>query len=75
MVNDADEVANFILLFEPKPKALCGTGYFYQVAKEAESAQGQVCMTILLVQKGGPESGATEIDLDDLPIEFSISGP
>jgi len=75
VVNDADEVANFILRLEPQPKALRGAGYFHQVAKEAESADGEVCMTILLVQKGGPEGGATEIDLDDLPIEFSISGP
>ena len=73
VVNDADEVANFILQLEPKPKALRGTGYFHQVAKEAESANGQVCMTILLVQKGGQENGATVIDLDDLPIAFSIS--
>lgn len=75
VVNDADEVANFILQLEPKPKALRGTGYFHQVAKEAESTQSDVCMTILLVQKGSRESGQTEIDLDDLPIEFSIPGP
>lgn len=75
VVNDADEVANFILRLEPKPKALRGTGYFHQVAKEAESANGQVCMTLLLVQKGGLDDLATEIDLGDLPIKFSISGP
>ncbi|MEE8466549.1 MAG: class I SAM-dependent methyltransferase [Dehalococcoidia bacterium] len=75
VVNDADEVANFILQLEPKPKALRGTGYFHQVAKEAESTQSNVCMTILLVQKGSRESGQTEIDLDDLPIKFSIPGP
>ena len=74
VVNDADEVANFILQLDPKPKALRGTGYFHQVAKEAESMDVEVCMTVLLVQKGGPEGAATEIDLDDLPIEFSISG-
>jgi len=74
VVNDADEVANFILQLEPKPKALRGTGYFHQVAKEAKSTDGEVCMTILLVQKGSREVGATVIDLDDLPIEFSISG-
>lgn len=75
VVNDADEVANFILQLEPKPKALRGTGYFHQVAKEAESTQSDVCMTILLVQKGSREGGQTEIDLDGLPIEFSIPGP
>ena len=74
VVNDADEVANFILQLEPKPKAFRGTGYFHQVAKEAESTEGEVCMTILLIQKGSREGGATEIDLDNLPIEFSISG-
>ena len=74
VVNDADEVADFILQLQPKPKALRGTGYFHQVAKEAEEAQGEVCMTILLIQKGAREGGATEIDLGDLPIEFSISG-
>ena len=73
-VNDADEVANFILQLTPKPKALRGTGYFHQVAKEAVTPYDEVCMTILLVQKGRPEDGATAIDLDDLPIEFSISG-
>ena len=73
VVNDADEVVDFILQLQPKPKALRGTGYFHQVAKEAESTDVEVCMTVLLVQKGGGD-GATEIDLDDLPIEFSISG-
>jgi len=74
VVNDADEVANFILQMKPRPKALYGTGYFHQVAKEAVTPYDDVCMTILLVQKRGLEDGATVIDLDDLPIEFSVSG-
>jgi len=74
VVNDADEVASFILELEPRPKALRGTGYFHQVAKEAESTDPEVCMTILLIQKGSREGGETEIDLGDLPIEFSIPG-
>ena len=74
VVHDADEVANFILQLEPKPKALRGTGYFHPVAKEAESTDGDVCMTILLVQKGRRECGPTVIDLDGLTIECSISG-
>jgi ubiquinone/menaquinone biosynthesis C-methylase UbiE len=74
VVNDADEVANFILQMKPRPKALYGTGYFHQVAKEAVTPYDDVCMTILLVQKGGLEDGATVIDVDDLPIEFSVSG-
>jgi len=31
-------------------------------------------MTVLLVQKGDAGSGATVIDLGNLPIEFSVSG-
>ena len=73
VVNDADEVANFILQLEPKPKALRATGYFHQLAKEAESG-AEVCMAILLVQKGSPGNGATVIDTEHLPIEFSIPG-
>lgn len=73
VVNDADEVADFILQLEPKPKALRGTGYFHQVADVAETPYDEVCMTMLLVQKGSREDGATVIDLEDLPIKFSIS--
>ena len=73
VVNDADEVANFILQLDPKPKALRGTGYFHRLAKEAESSDSEACMTILLVQKGDSVGEATEIDLGDLPIEFTIS--
>ena len=73
VVNDADEVANFILQLKPKPKALRGTGYFHRSAKEAE-ADGEVCMAILLVQKGDQDNKVTVIDTEDLPIEFSVSG-
>lgn len=73
VVNDADEVVDFILRLEPKPKALRGTGYFHQLAKEAESSNAEACMTILLVQKGSQDGGETVIDLDGLPIEFSVS--
>jgi len=72
-VNDADEVANFILQMKPRPKALYGTGYFHQVAKEAKTAHDDVCMTVLLIQKGAQESGPVTLDLNDLPIQFSIS--
>jgi SAM-dependent methyltransferase len=74
VVNDADEVANFILQLDPRPKALRGTGYFHSVADLAETPYDEVCMTLLLVQKGSVESGTTEIDLEDLPIEFAVSG-
>lgn len=74
VVNDADEVADFILGLDPHPKALLGTGYFHEVAREAEVPDGEVCMAVLLIQKGTDEGGPTTIDLEDLPIEFSISG-
>ena len=74
VVNDADEVVNFILQLEPNPRALLGTGYFHQTAEEAETPDGEVCMAVLLIQKGAHGGGPVTIDLGDLPIEFSISG-
>ena len=75
VVSDADEVANYMLRLVPKPQALRGTGYFHQVAKEAETPFAEVCMTIFLLQKGNAETQATQVDLQDLPIEFSIAQP
>jgi ubiquinone/menaquinone biosynthesis C-methylase UbiE len=75
VVNDADEVANFIVQLHPRPEALRGTGYFHSVADVAETPYGEVCMTILLVQKGSGNDSSTVIDLGDLPIDFSISRP
>ena len=71
VVNDADEVANFVLQLDPKPKALRGTGYFHQVAKEAETPHREVCMSLFLIQKGDQRVEQTTIDLGGLPIEFS----
>ena len=71
VVNDADEVANFVLQLDPKPKALRGTGYFHQVAKEAETPHGEVWMSLFLIQKRDQRVEQTTIDLGDLPIEFS----
>ena len=71
VINDADEVANFVLQLDPKPKALRGTGYFHQVAKEAETPHDEVCMSLFLIQKGDQRVEQTTIDLGDLPIEFS----
>ncbi len=71
VVNDADEVANFVLQLDPTPKALHGTGYFHQVAKEAETPHDEVCMSLFLIQKGDQRVEQTTIDLGDLPIEFS----
>ena len=73
VVNDADEVANFIMQLKPSPKALYGSGYFHQVAKEAETDHDNVCMAVLLIQKGVEEGRPVKLDLKDLPIEFSIS--
>ncbi len=75
VVNDADEVADFILNLDPRPTALRGAGYFHQVAKEANTPYGEVCMTMLLIQKRGSEDESTTLDLADLPIEFSVSVP
>lgn len=46
VVNDADDVINFILQLDPKPQAIRGTGYYHQVAKEAEPQESEICMTI-----------------------------
>lgn len=72
VVNDADEVVNFVLGLEPTPKALRGTGYFHQVAKEVATRHDEVCMAMLLIQKGLDDGTPTTIDLGDLPIEFSL---
>jgi SAM-dependent methyltransferase len=73
VVNDADDVVNFILQLDPKPKALRGTGYFHPVAKEADPLDSEICMTILLLEKGDATGAQTVFDLDDLPIQFSFT--
>jgi ubiquinone/menaquinone biosynthesis C-methylase UbiE len=73
VVNDADEVVNFILQLKPSPEALHGTGYFHKVAKEAETSHDDVCMAVLLIRKGARQGEPAKLDLKDLPIEFSIS--
>ena len=73
VVNDADEVVNFILQLKPSPAALYGTGYFHQVAKEAETSHDDVCMAVLLIRKGVRQGEPIRLDLKGLPIEFSIS--
>jgi SAM-dependent methyltransferase len=73
VVNDADDVVNFILQLDPKPKALRGTGYFHPVAKEADPLDSEICMTILLLEKGDATGGQTVFDLEDLPIQFSFT--
>jgi SAM-dependent methyltransferase len=73
VVNDADDVVNFILQLDPKPKALRGTGYFHPVAKEADPLDSEICMTILLLEKWDATGAQTVFDLDDLPIQFSFT--
>ena len=71
VVSDADEVISFLLDLEPRPRALRGTGYFHEVSEMADTCYSQVCMSILLVEKGNLETTQTELDLDDIPLEFS----
>ena len=71
VVSDADEVVNCLLNLAPRPRALRGTGYFHEVSKMAGTRYSQVCMSILLVEKGNLETTRTELDLNDLPLEFS----
>jgi SAM-dependent methyltransferase len=68
VVSDADEVISFLLDLEPRPRALRGTGYFHEVSEMADTCYSQVCMSILLVEKGNLETTQTELDLDDLPL-------
>ena len=72
VVSDADEVVNFILSLDPKPQALRGAGYFHPVSPMAQTPYAEVCMTIFLLQKGGDGGQKTELELSDLPLEFSI---
>ena len=72
VVCDADEVVNYILELDPRPQAIRGTGYFHKVTEMAETPISEVCMTILLIQKGDSKTVESEVDLQDLPLEFSI---
>ena len=72
VVSDADQVVNSILALEPRPQALRGTGYFHAVSPMARTPHKEVCMTIFLIQKGHPDIAGTELDLSDLPLDFSI---
>jgi len=63
---------NYILELDPRPKALRGTGYLHKVSEMAETPFPEVCMTILLIQKGDSKTVSSEVELQDLPLEFSI---
>ena len=71
VVSDADKVINCLLNLDPRPQALRGTGYFHEVSNMADTRYSQVCMSILLVEKGDSKTTRTVLDLNDLPLEFS----
>ena len=73
VVSDADEVISFLLNLEPRPQALRGTGYFHEVSELADTPYSQVCMAILLVEKGNSATARTKLDLQDLPLEFAVN--
>jgi len=72
VVSDADEVVRFLLSLNPRPQALRGTGYFHEVSELADTPFSQVCMSILLVEKGSSATARTKLDLKDLPLEFTV---
>ena len=72
VVSDADQVVNSILTLKPRPQALRATGYFHTVSPMARTPHKEVCMTIFLIQKGRTGIASTELDLSDLPLDFSI---
>ena len=74
VVSDADEVVNYILGLAPRPQALRGTGYFHDITPLAVTPFSKVCMTMFLIQKGNSGTINTELELEDLPLEFNI-GP
>ena len=71
-VTDADEAVNYVLGLQPRPQALRGTGYFHTVSPMASIPFSEVCMTILLIQKGNSQIEKTQLELQDLPLEFTI---
>ncbi len=72
VVSDADEVISYLLSLNPRPQALRGTGYFHEVSELADTPFSQVCMSILLVEKGSSATARTKLDLKDLPLEFAV---
>ena len=72
VVSDADEVISYLLSLNPRPQALRGTGYFHEVSELADTPFSQVCMSILLVEKGSSATARTKLDLKDLPLEFAF---
>ncbi len=72
VVCDVDRVVSYILGLAPKPEALKGTGYFHDVSPMAATPYPEVCMSVLLIQKGRSGTMDTELDMNDLPLEFEL---
>ena len=72
VVNDADEVVNYLLGLDPRPQALRATGYFHTVSPMARIPFSEVCMAIILIQKGDSATDKTLLDVQDLPLEFAV---
>ena len=72
VISDADRVANFLLGLSPRPQALRGTGYFHGVSEFTKAPIKEVCIGMFLLQKGDPDTEKTELDLQELPIDFQI---
>lgn len=72
VVNDADEMVNYLLGLHPRPQVLRATGYFHAVSPMARIPFSEVCMTIMLIQKGSSATDKTQLELQDLPLEFAI---
>lgn len=72
VVNDADEVVNFILGLSPRPQVLRGTGYFHSLSPMAKTTFDEVCMTIFLINKGSSATTKTQLELQDLPLKFAV---
>ena len=49
-----------------------GTGYFHEVSELADTPYSQVCMSILLLEKGNSATSGTKLDLQDLPLDFAV---
>ena len=71
-MSDADEVMSFLLNLNPRPQALRGTGYFHDISELADTPYSRVCMSILLLEKGSSGTARTKLDLQDLPLDFTV---
>lgn len=71
VIADADQVVDFIKNMKPTPRAIRGTGYFHTPSDSATTPYSEVCMAVLLIDKGDPSNANTQLDLAELPIDFT----